>query len=111
MRTYCVSGEATLATEAQFPSTVADWVEREKTAKHLPVIKAHNRHDRFFAFAVSEYGSLGPQARELLDMVFIRSACRGPRRPTGCNTSRWSLRTPSTTCSIGVPNGDRRRGG
>ena len=30
-----------------------------------------------FAFAVSEHGSLGPQARELLDMVFIRSACPG----------------------------------
>ena len=77
VRTYCASAEATLATEAQFPGTVADWVEREKTAKHLPVIKAHNPRDRFFAFAVSEHGSLGPQAHELLDMVFIRSACPG----------------------------------
>ena len=77
VRTYCASAPTTIATEAGFPGTLADLIEKEKTAKHLPVIKAHSQRDLFFPFAVSEHGSLGPQAHEFLDMVFARSASPG----------------------------------
>ena len=49
--------------------TVSDQHEHDKTVKHGPTVRAHHAGDVFYPFVFNEFGALGPQALDLLEIM------------------------------------------